>query len=196
MNPENKSSKKMTRNHSDYRSSFQSSWKKRMAFLGLILILSGGCLYYFTKAFRDNLVFFVTPTELMGSVNESGYAKDNMGYNRNHIQSGKTLRLGGLVKQDSVDILDEKERVLVFTVTDFENDLVVHYQGFLPDLFREGQGVVAEGTYDQTTHVFNASKILAKHDESYRPPEVKRALKPTATTTLKSGGTKLNGAKQ
>ena len=104
-------------------------------------------------------MFFATPTELL---------------------SQKTVvkkRLGGLVKKGSVKVLNAKKQELIFTVTDLESEVLVTYKGFLPDLFREGQGVVAEGTFYPESRVFEATKILAKHDENYKPPEVKRALK-------------------
>jgi cytochrome c-type biogenesis protein CcmE len=84
-----------------------------------------------------------------------------------------SFRLGGMVKQGSVR---QDGEMHYFTVTDFANDLNVAYRGILPDLFREGQGIVATGTYDTKTHVFNANQILAKHDENYMPPDVKKAM--------------------
>jgi cytochrome c-type biogenesis protein CcmE len=137
------------------------------------------------ETFRENLVFFATPTELLNTKEKSqGDLK------KQH------KRLGGLVKKGSVRVESAKERHLVFTVTDLESDVVVQYRGFLPDLFREGQGVVAQGTFDPRTKIFTATKIMAKHDETYKPPEVRRALdKATLSETLSAvdmGGTKNN----
>ena len=110
-------------------------------------------------ALRDNIVFFYTPSE----------------FARKHPPPGARLRLGGLVKQGSVQ-RSAGGRV-DFAVTDGEQaELPVVYTGLLPDLFREGQGVVAEGTLG-TDGVFHADSVLAKHDERYMPREVADALK-------------------
>ncbi|WP_289297181.1 cytochrome c maturation protein CcmE [uncultured Reyranella sp.] len=108
-------------------------------------------------ALNDNLVFFYSPTQV---------AEKNIGPDRR-------FRLGGLVEQGSV----QKEGQLVrFTVTDTNKTVKVTYRGILPDLFREGQGVIAEGSIG-ADGVFTAREILAKHDENYMPPEVAKALK-------------------
>ncbi len=108
------------------------------------------------SALRDSITFFASPSELVD----------------NPPPSGKRLRIGGLVKEGSIS----KEGVLVrFEVTDGAKSVPVRYQGMLPDLFREKQGVVAEGTFDDG--VFTARTILAKHDENYMPREVVDALK-------------------
>ncbi|MCC8429156.1 cytochrome c maturation protein CcmE [Reyranella aquatilis] len=108
-------------------------------------------------ALNDNLVFFYSPTQV---------AEKNIGPDRR-------FRLGGLVEQGSV----QKEGQLVrFTVTDTNKTVKVTYRGILPDLFREGQGVIAEGSLGPDG-VFTAREILAKHDENYMPPEVAKALK-------------------
>lgn len=108
-------------------------------------------------ALNDNLVFFYSPTQV---------AEKNIGADRR-------FRLGGLVEQGSV----VKDGQLVrFTVTDTNKTLKVSYRGILPDLFREGQGVIAEGSIGPDG-VFTAREILAKHDENYMPPEVAKALK-------------------
>ena len=110
-------------------------------------------------AFRDNLVFFYAPTEVA----------------EKHVPDARRFRLGGLVEEHSVHRLADGVSV-EFRVTDLRSDLPVIYRGVLPDLFREGQGVVAVGAYD-ASGVFVASQILAKHDEKYMPPEVAAALK-------------------
>ncbi|MBX9608740.1 MAG: cytochrome c maturation protein CcmE [Gammaproteobacteria bacterium] len=108
-------------------------------------------------ALNDNLVFFYSPTQV---------AEKNIGPDRR-------FRLGGLVEQGSVQ---KEGQVVRFTVTDTNKTVKVTYRGILPDLFREGQGVIAEGSIG-ADGVFTAREILAKHDENYMPPEVAKALK-------------------
>jgi cytochrome c-type biogenesis protein CcmE len=110
------------------------------------------------NAFRDSIVFFNSPSDVA----------------EKHVEPGTRIRLGGLVKDGS--IVQSSDLRIRFEVTDGNNQIPVRYQGVLPDLFREGQGVVAEGTLDGTG-VFNAETILAKHDETYMPKEVADALK-------------------
>ncbi|MDX2028291.1 MAG: cytochrome c maturation protein CcmE [Alphaproteobacteria bacterium] len=111
-------------------------------------------------ALRDNLSYFRTPTEIViGQYPER--------------QTGRGLRLGGLVERGS---LKREGNSLFFRVTDLKNSLPAHYQGVPPDLFREGQGVVAEGKVS-SDGVFEAERLLAKHDEKYMPPEVAKALR-------------------
>jgi len=83
------------------------------------------------------------------------------------------FRLGGMVRQGTYSQHGEMH---YFTVTDFAGEVNVAYRGILPDLFREGQGIVATGTYDATAGIFNATQILAKHDEKYMPPDVQKAM--------------------
>ncbi|TAJ24332.1 MAG: cytochrome c maturation protein CcmE [Reyranella sp.] len=108
-------------------------------------------------ALNDNLVFFYSPTQLA----EKTIAPD------------RRFRLGGLVEQGSVK---KEGQIVRFTVTDTNKTVKVVYSGILPDLFREGQGVIAEGSLG-ADGVFAAREILAKHDENYMPPEVAKALK-------------------
>jgi cytochrome c-type biogenesis protein CcmE len=110
------------------------------------------------SALRDSIVFFNSPTDVV----------------EKHIAPGKRLRIGGLVKEGSLERSDNLR--IRFAVTDGNNDITVRYQGIVPDLFREGQGVVAEGTLD-AGGVFVADTVLAKHDERYMPREVVDALK-------------------
>ncbi len=112
--------------------------------------------FIIAKTFRDNLVFFHTPSEI---------------YEQN-IAPEKLIRIGGLVEIGS---LKKGNGEIFFSVTDLKKSLPVEYNGALPDLFREGQGVVAEGYY--RGEIFRAVEVLAKHDEKYMPPEVVRALK-------------------
>ena len=110
------------------------------------------------NAFQDNIVFFLSPSELA----------------QKHVPDGRRIRLGGLVKKGSID--RAKDGVTIrFVVTDLAKEVTVVFKGILPDLFREGQGVVAEGKLRNGT--FYASEVLAKHDETYMPPDVAAKLK-------------------
>jgi cytochrome c-type biogenesis protein CcmE len=110
-------------------------------------------------AFNDNLVFFYSPTELSAQ----------------HVGPDRRIRIGGLVEEHSLERA-EGGRLVTFRVTDGNKELAVAYDGILPDLFREGQGVVAEGRM-RADGVFAAGTVLAKHDEKYMPREVADALK-------------------
>lgn len=116
-------------------------------------------------AFRSNLVFFYGPSELAEKLAEQ------------KIKPGQQLRIGGLVEEKSVR-REAGSPTISFKVTDGAHTVPVTYTGQLPDLFREGQGVVAEGKL-RPDGVFQASEVLAKHDENYMPPEVAAALKKT-----------------
>jgi cytochrome c-type biogenesis protein CcmE len=129
---------------------------RRLALVvALVLVVSGTALLM-TMAFRSSIVFFVSPSELAHAGTH-----------------GTSLRIGGLVENGSVQ-RDGKE--VRFRITDLKTAVPVHYVGILPDLFREGQGVVAEGRVD-ASGVFQANQVLAKHDEKYMPPEAVEALK-------------------
>lgn len=142
---------------------------RRMYFIGLGLLgLFGGAALMLT-AFQDNLVFFRSPSEIAA----------------NRPPPTQRLRIGGLVEVGSIAKAGEN---VTFTVTDNEHILKVSYKGILPDLFKEGQGVVAEGTMG-ADGVFAAREVLAKHDENYMPREVADALK-------KSGHWQEGGAPQ
>jgi cytochrome c-type biogenesis protein CcmE len=119
------------------------------------------------KGLRDNVVFFHTPNEALAR----------------HLPAGTRLRLGGLVANGSVH--RSPDGTVSFLITDNAASIPVVYSGILPDLFREGQGVVAEGRLDAAGR-FQADTVLAKHDETYMPPEVARALKEKGV--WKSGG--------
>ena len=125
--------------------------------LWLVIIagaMLGGAAMLASFALRDNIVFFVTPSQMTPS----------------HMEA-KRLRVGGLVADDSVSIAGTVTR---FTITDETASLVVNYEGALPDLFREGQGIVAEGRMSNT--ILIADTVLAKHDENYIPREIKESL--------------------
>ncbi len=128
--------------------------RKQRAYLLLCIIFT--CMLVLALllyALRQNLNFFYTPAQL--------YSAIPIPHSR--------IRIGGMVKEQSVKHLDGV--TVEFMVTDFERELLVKYSGVLPDLFREGQGVVAIGTISPD-NIFNAEQILAKHDEKYMPPEL------------------------
>ena len=135
--------------------------RKRATLLIILISITAASIYLILWALRDNIVFFYSPTEI--------YQKVNSG----EINDQSFLRLGGMVKESSV--LRSTDGSIVFTITDFRSDIKVYYLGIVPDLFREGQGVIAEGRIKEN-FLFNASSILAKHDENYMPPEVKEIL--------------------
>jgi cytochrome c-type biogenesis protein CcmE len=109
-------------------------------------------------AFEDNLVFFYSPTDLK----------------EKELPEGRLVRIGGLVEEESIQ--RGADNRVSFVVTDLSNSVPVTYQGILPDLFREGQGVVAQGSLGPDG-VFVAREVLARHDENYMPPEVAEALR-------------------
>ena len=137
----------------------KKSVAKRFCFTLLMLGLLGLTSYFVMQNFRDNLVFFFSPTEILATPEKAQ----------------KRVRLGGMIKKGSVEIVSQKDHRLRFTVTDFNKEVIIEYQGFLPDLFREGQGLVAEGCYDEQHAVFRAKNVLAKHDEKYMPPQMTTA---------------------
>jgi cytochrome c-type biogenesis protein CcmE len=132
--------------------------KQRLYIVLLAMLLLGGATALVMWAMTDSLVYFYGPTELV---------------TRKDITPERRLRIGGLVEQGSVQ---KDGKTVRFKVTDTTNALPVVYTGLLPDLFREGQGVVAEGRLGRDG-VFQASEVLAKHDEKYMPKEVQDALK-------------------
>jgi cytochrome c-type biogenesis protein CcmE len=119
----------------------------------IILILS---IFLILKSLEENVVYFKSPSDIQIL---------------SEIKKNK-IRIGGMVKKNSIDIVDKK---LNFIITDFKYEINVVYSGVVPNLFTEGKGVVAEG-YLKDKNFFSATKILAKHDENYMPPEVKAAL--------------------
>lgn len=140
--------------------------KKRQRFYFILFVL--GCLALAVGlalfALRDNISFFYSPKDIAAY----RMAEDP------RIAAGKAFRLGGLVKDGSVENDDEAATVR-FVVTDGAGEIAVEYHGIVPDLFREGQGVVAMGRLNDAG-VFVADELLAKHDENYMPPEVAKAL--------------------
>jgi cytochrome c-type biogenesis protein CcmE len=135
------------------------SWSPRQKRFGLIaggvLVLSVAAAFVL-NAFQSNLVFFFTPTQIL-----NGEAPTN-----------KTFRIGGMVKAES---LKREGTEVSFVVTDTAKDITVRYTGLLPDLFKEGKGVVAQGKLNDQGEMI-AAEVLAKHDENYMPPEAQHAL--------------------
>ena len=132
---------------------------RRLAFIGAGLAALFAAAALVLTAFEDNLVFFYSPTDLVAQ----------------EVPPGRGFRLGGLVEEGSISRLSDGVTV-AFRITDLGETVPVTFKGLLPDLFREGQGVVAEGSLDEKG-VFVANEVLAKHDETYMPPEVADALK-------------------
>ena len=130
--------------------------KLRFFFITLILTTLALSIYLILKSLEENVIYFQSPSEIkkVAEIRE------------------KKIRIGGMVKKDSVSI---NMNEINFIITDFKNEINVIYSGVVPNLFQEGKGVVAEG-FLKDRNFFLASKILAKHDENYMPPEVKAAL--------------------
>ena len=137
---------------------------QRLLFIGIGLLALGAAAYFVLNAFQSNLVFFFTPSQI-----QSGQAPH-----------GQVFRVGGMVKEGS---LQRQGMQVSFVVTDTRHDAVVVYDGLLPDLFKEGRGVVAQGQLNAQVQ-FVASEVLAKHDENYMPPEAKQALDDAAARKL------------
>jgi len=132
--------------------------KRRLFGIVAALIGTGGALFLIFNSLRDHLVFFFSPTELQEKA----------------VQPHQKIKVGGMVKSGTV--ARHKGQRVTFTLTDFKTDLFVEYTGILPDLFGEGQGAVAEG-FLASPRAFKATTILAKHDETYMPPEVAQTHK-------------------
>lgn len=146
----------MTTKGAAVRKGMSRKRKRLLAVLGLVAGL-GIAVTLVLSAFNENLVFFHSPSDVV----------------EKQLPPDKRFRIGGLVLQDSVK---RDGLVTEFTVTDLRHEVRVSYTGILPDLFREGQGVVANGKLDGQGR-FIAAEVLAKHDENYMPPEVADALK-------------------
>ena len=133
--------------------------RKQQRIAAIVLVLCGAAVAVGLSLFamRSNVTYFFSPTDLV-SANSRPFA------------GGKSIRLGGMVVYGS---MEKSGLTAKFVVTDMKYDVPVEYTGITPDLFREGKGVVAVGTYDG---IFHATQILAKHDENYMPPEVTKAL--------------------
>ncbi len=132
--------------------------KKRILFLIFLMAFSIFSIFFILRALNENVLYFFTPTEI---------------FEKEDIQIGKKIRIGGMVKKDSVFNNSEE---IKFIITDFENEILVSYSGSTPNLFSEEKGVIAEGRLNDKKF-FIAERILAKHDENYKPPELKDVLK-------------------
>ena len=132
-----------------------------MLFLFCILSLSTIAVLFIIKSLNKNILYFSSPTDIKQSED---------------IPFGKSMRVGGMVKKNSISI-NQKE--IQFIVTDFENEILISYSGTVPNLFVEEKGVVAEGKLSDK-NFFIADRILAKHDENYMPPEIKEIIEKNA----------------
>lgn len=141
--------------------------KRRLALVAFVVVGVAAALGLTLNAFEQTMLFFMTPTQV--AAGES---------------SGRMVRLGGMVAAGSSERLGGVRSR--FVVTDFAASVTVEYEGILPDLFREGQGVVVRGVYGGG--VFEANEVLAKHDENYMPPEVYEALKAGQSAVEYGGG--------
>jgi len=146
--------------------------QKRMATVAAILVGVGIATTFALQAFNQNLLYYYSPTQI-----HAGEAPE-----------ARSIRVGGLVENGSVQ-REQGSLEVRFTLTDFNNTVGVSYTGILPDLFREGQGIIARGKM-RGDGVFVAEEVLAKHDENYMPPEVKDSLKPhmDAAQAMNQGG--------
>ena len=130
--------------------------KLRFFYIFIIFLILSLTIFLTLKSLEENVIYFQSPTDVKALA---------------EIDK-KKIRIGGIVKKKSILI---KEKEVKFVVTDFKNEINVIYSGLIPNLFAEGKGVVAEG-FLKDKSLFLATKILAKHDENYMPPEVKAAL--------------------
>jgi len=135
--------------------------QNRMILVALLVLGISLAGYFGVKAFNDNLLYFFTPTDVLDG----------------KAPQGKSFRIGGLVQTGSVV---RNDLLVFFTLTDNEKTIEVQFEGILPDLFREGQGIVATGSISDE-NIFRATEVLAKHDETYMPPEVAEALENSST---------------
>ena len=131
--------------------------KLRILFLSFIFITIALSVFLIIKSLEENVIYFISPSEIKSLA---------------EIDNAKEIRVGGMVKENSVQISQNK---ISFIITDYKNEINVSFSGSVPNLFAEGKGVVAEG-FLKDHNFLNAKKILAKHDENYMPPEVKKAL--------------------
>ena len=131
--------------------------KSRIFFLAVSLIAVAIVIFIVLRSLEENVVYFFSPSEI---------------YNKTDISFDKKIRIGGLVKTNSIN---KNETSINFIITDLKKEILVSYNGLVPNLFSEGKGVVAEGKLKDKKY-FVADKILAKHDENYMPPEVSKAL--------------------
>ena len=136
----------------------QKKAKKRASLLAGLVLISVLAIFLVLKSLNKNILYFKSPTDI--KLNQD-------------IDFNKKLRVGGMVKRNSIIISEEE---IKFIITDFKNELKISYSGTVPNLFSEEKGVVAEGKLQDKTF-FIADRILAKHDENYMPPELKNIMK-------------------
>ena len=135
--------------------------KKRASLLAITLLVSVTGIFFILQSLNKNILYFKSPTDIK---------------NNQNINFDKKIRVGGMVKKNTLNINDQEIR---FIITDFKNEVEVSFKGTIPNLFAEGKGVVAEGKL-QDKKFFIAERILAKHDENYMPPELKNIMKENA----------------
>jgi len=135
--------------------------KKRASLLAITLLVSVIGIFFVLQSLNKNILYFKSPTDIK---------------NNQNINFDKKIRVGGMVKKNSLII---KEEEIKFIITDFNNELNISFSGTVPNLFSEEKGVVAEGKLQDKTF-FIADRILAKHDENYMPPELKDMMKKNA----------------
>ncbi len=135
--------------------------KKRASLLAITLVASVAGIFFVLQSLNKNILYFKSPTDIK---------------NNQNINFDKKIRVGGMVKKNSLII---KEEEIKFIITDFNNELNISFSGTVPNLFSEEKGVVAEGKLQDKTF-FIADRILAKHDENYMPPELKSMMKKNA----------------
>tara|TARA_B100000378_G_scaffold6926_1_gene6304 strand:- start:57 stop:485 length:429 start_codon:yes stop_codon:yes gene_type:complete len=131
--------------------------KSRIVFLVFLLLSATVIIFLILKSLEENVVYFFSPSEI---------------YDKPNISLNKKIRIGGLVKEDSIS---KDQTSIKFIITDLKKEIIVSYSGSVPNLFSEGKGVIAEGELKDKKY-FVADKILAKHDENYMPPEVAKVL--------------------
>jgi len=131
--------------------------KSRIKFLTILMLLLTIVIFLTLKSLEENIVYFFSPTEI---------------YKKSNISLNKKIRIGGLVKEESIK---KDQTSIKFIITDLKNEIIVSYNGSVPNLFSEGKGVIVEGQLKDKKY-FVADSILAKHDENYMPPEVSKAL--------------------
>ena len=136
---------------------FSKKVKSRIFFLALAIVGSAAIIFVILRSLEENVVYFFSPTEI---------------YNKADISFDKKIRIGGLVKINSIT---KENSSINFIITDLKKEILVSYKGLVPNLFSEGKGVVAEGKLKDKKY-FVADKILAKHDENYMPSEVNKSL--------------------
>ena len=154
----------MKKNTKDLKIKMKAKHKRSIFIFFIMTCVSIGTYILLTNL-RDNLVFFYSPSEILKKI----------------PKANQKIRVGGMVDSNSLErkIVEDngkKYEEILFTISDNETFLAVKYFGILPDLFREGQGVVAEGFFDLEDKIFNATNVLAKHDENYMPPEIQKTL--------------------